>query len=194
MSFLLFSPRLPSSLFFQYNEQLGPPFHVLMDTNFINFSVKNKLDIVQSMMDCLYAKCQSHFLAYYIRWQNRSLIRFQVFPTSQIVFWESWRSWAVNSALLLSIKESEINDLLLQNSINVSESLRTPGLSDLSAFIKEPMLMIVLFSESIRYLRVFPTEFWPYGFHYSINVTSLPLVTRTWKGEFGRYRECRSCT
>ena len=33
------------------------PFHVLIDTNFINFSVKNKLDVVQSMMDCLYAKC-----------------------------------------------------------------------------------------------------------------------------------------
>ena len=33
------------------------PYHVLIDTNFINFSVKNKLDVVQSMMDCLYAKC-----------------------------------------------------------------------------------------------------------------------------------------
>lgn len=28
-----------------------------MDTNFINFSVLHKLDIVQAMMDCLYAKC-----------------------------------------------------------------------------------------------------------------------------------------
>jgi len=46
-----------SALFFQYNTQLGPPFHVLIDTNFINFSIKNKMDIVQSMMDCLYAKC-----------------------------------------------------------------------------------------------------------------------------------------
>jgi len=46
-----------SALFFQYNTQLGPPYHVLLDTNFINFSVKNKLDIVQSMMDCLFAKC-----------------------------------------------------------------------------------------------------------------------------------------
>jgi len=32
-------------------------YHVIIDTNFINFSIKNKLDIVQSMMDCLYAKC-----------------------------------------------------------------------------------------------------------------------------------------
>ena len=46
-----------SALFFQYNTQLGPPFHVLIDTNFINFSIKNKMDIIQSMMDCLYAKC-----------------------------------------------------------------------------------------------------------------------------------------
>ena len=46
-----------SALFFQYNTQLGPPFHVLVDTNFINFSIKNKMDIIQSMMDCFYAKC-----------------------------------------------------------------------------------------------------------------------------------------
>ena len=49
--------QTPSSLFFQYNTQLGPPFHVLVDTNFINFSIKNKLDLVRSMMDCLLAKC-----------------------------------------------------------------------------------------------------------------------------------------
>lgn len=51
------APQASSALFFQYNTQLGPPYHVLLDTNFINFSIKNKLDIVQSMMDCLYAKC-----------------------------------------------------------------------------------------------------------------------------------------
>ncbi|KAK7903867.1 hypothetical protein WMY93_016474 [Mugilogobius chulae] len=50
-------PKYPSCLFFQYNTQLGPPYHILVDTNFINFSIKAKLDIVQSMMDCLYAKC-----------------------------------------------------------------------------------------------------------------------------------------
>lgn len=49
-------PRVSSALFFQYNTQLGPPYHVLVDTNFINFSIQNKLDIVKSMMDCLYAK------------------------------------------------------------------------------------------------------------------------------------------
>uniref|UniRef100_A0A7M5WIP5 rRNA-processing protein FCF1 homolog n=1 Tax=Clytia hemisphaerica TaxID=252671 RepID=A0A7M5WIP5_9CNID len=46
-----------SALFFQYNTQLGPPYRVLVDTNFINFSIQHKLDIFQSMVDCLYAKC-----------------------------------------------------------------------------------------------------------------------------------------
>ncbi len=50
-------PQVPSALFFQYNSQLGPPYHVLVDTNFINFSIKNKLEIYKSMMDCLLAKC-----------------------------------------------------------------------------------------------------------------------------------------
>ncbi|XP_043286542.1 rRNA-processing protein FCF1 homolog [Venturia canescens] len=50
-------PQLSSALFFQYNTQLGPPYHILIDTNFINFSIKNKLDIIQNMMECLYAKC-----------------------------------------------------------------------------------------------------------------------------------------
>lgn len=50
-------PQASSALFFQYNEQLGPPYHVILDTNFINFSIENKLDVVKSMMDCLYAKC-----------------------------------------------------------------------------------------------------------------------------------------
>lgn len=49
--------KVPSSLFFKYNTQLGPPYRVIIDTNFINFSIKNKLDVIQSMMDCMYAKC-----------------------------------------------------------------------------------------------------------------------------------------
>ena len=47
----------PSSLFFRWNERLGPPYHVLVDTNFVNHSIKNKIDLVQGMMDCLYAEC-----------------------------------------------------------------------------------------------------------------------------------------
>ena len=45
-----------AGLFFAHNEALGPPYHVLIDTNFINFSVQNKLDIYRSLMDALYAK------------------------------------------------------------------------------------------------------------------------------------------
>jgi len=50
-------PQQSSALFFSYNTQLGPPYHIILDTNFINFSIKNKLDIIKSLMDCLYAKC-----------------------------------------------------------------------------------------------------------------------------------------
>uniref|UniRef100_A0A2I2YLU1 FCF1 rRNA-processing protein n=1 Tax=Gorilla gorilla gorilla TaxID=9595 RepID=A0A2I2YLU1_GORGO len=38
-------PQHPSCLFFQCNAQLGPPYYIL------------KLDLVQSTMDCLYARC-----------------------------------------------------------------------------------------------------------------------------------------
>jgi hypothetical protein len=47
---------VPSSLFFKYNTALGPPYRILLDTNFINFAIKNKLEIVKSGMDCLLAK------------------------------------------------------------------------------------------------------------------------------------------
>ena len=45
-----------SSMFFQHNSALGPPYRVIVDTNFINFSLQNKIELVQGMMDCLYAK------------------------------------------------------------------------------------------------------------------------------------------
>ncbi|CAG8667921.1 12588_t:CDS:2, partial [Cetraspora pellucida] len=50
-------PQVASSLFFKHNTALGPPYQILVDTNFINFSIQNKLELVQAMMDCLYAKC-----------------------------------------------------------------------------------------------------------------------------------------
>jgi len=46
-----------SSLFLTHNTALVPPYRVLIDTNFINFSLQNKLELVGGMMDCLYAKC-----------------------------------------------------------------------------------------------------------------------------------------
>ena len=51
------APSSSSAMFFQYNTALGPPYHILIDTNFVNISIKNKMDVMQSMMDCLYAKC-----------------------------------------------------------------------------------------------------------------------------------------
>jgi U3 small nucleolar RNA-associated protein 24 len=52
-----------ASLFFAYNTQLGPPYHVLVDTNFINFAIKNKLDMCRAMMDCLLAKGEFRFVS-----------------------------------------------------------------------------------------------------------------------------------
>ncbi|EZG61985.1 rRNA-processing Fcf1-like protein [Gregarina niphandrodes] len=45
-----------SALFFTYNTQLGPPYQVLMDTNFINFSIQHKIDPFKGLMDLLFAK------------------------------------------------------------------------------------------------------------------------------------------
>jgi len=50
--------KTSTALFFKYNSQLGPPYQVIVDTNFINFSIKNKIDLVKGMMDCLYAECK----------------------------------------------------------------------------------------------------------------------------------------
>ncbi|KAI1785216.1 Fcf1-domain-containing protein [Ganoderma leucocontextum] len=51
------APQVSSSLFLQHNTALVPPYRVLIDTNFINFSLQNKLELISGMMDCLYAKC-----------------------------------------------------------------------------------------------------------------------------------------
>jgi U3 small nucleolar RNA-associated protein 24 len=50
-------PQVSSSLFFQYNTALVPPYSVLVDTNFLSHTVQKKLPMLESMMDCLYAKC-----------------------------------------------------------------------------------------------------------------------------------------
>uniref|UniRef100_A0A1I7Y5T3 rRNA-processing protein FCF1 homolog n=1 Tax=Steinernema glaseri TaxID=37863 RepID=A0A1I7Y5T3_9BILA len=50
------APQISSAMFLKYNNQLGPPFHVLLDTNFVNHSIKNKVDMMTGFMDCLYAK------------------------------------------------------------------------------------------------------------------------------------------
>ncbi|KAI4232176.1 MAG: hypothetical protein L6R40_007491 [Gallowayella cf. fulva] len=50
-------PQVSSSLFFQYNTALTPPYNVLVDTNFLSHTVQHKLELLTTMMDCLYAKC-----------------------------------------------------------------------------------------------------------------------------------------
>ncbi|KAI4121435.1 MAG: hypothetical protein LQ347_006858 [Umbilicaria vellea] len=50
-------PQVSSSLFFQYNTALVPPYSVLVDTNFLSHTVQHKLELLSTMMDCLYAKC-----------------------------------------------------------------------------------------------------------------------------------------
>lgn len=40
---MCFRPYVSSALFFKYNTALGPPYLVLVDTNFINFSIQNKV-------------------------------------------------------------------------------------------------------------------------------------------------------
>ncbi|KAI6007720.1 Fcf1-domain-containing protein [Pisolithus orientalis] len=49
--------QIASSMFLSHNAELVPPYRVLIDTNFINFSLQNKLELVSGMMDCLFAKC-----------------------------------------------------------------------------------------------------------------------------------------
>ena len=43
------SDKTPSALFFKHNTQLGPPYQVLVDTNFINFSIRNKVCVCNSL-------------------------------------------------------------------------------------------------------------------------------------------------
>lgn len=50
-------PQVSSALFFQYNTALAPPYSILVDTNFLSHTIQHKLEVIPTMMDCLYAKC-----------------------------------------------------------------------------------------------------------------------------------------
>jgi U3 small nucleolar RNA-associated protein 24 len=52
-----FVEKPAAHLFFKHNTALGPPYHILIDTNFINMLLMNRLELVSAMMDCLLAKC-----------------------------------------------------------------------------------------------------------------------------------------
>ncbi|GAA98347.1 hypothetical protein E5Q_05032 [Mixia osmundae IAM 14324] len=49
--------QMPSSMFMSHNTALAPPYRVLVDTNFINLSLEERIEMMRGMMDCLYAKC-----------------------------------------------------------------------------------------------------------------------------------------
>merc|ERR1712113_547569 len=52
------SNRYPKSrVFYEFRKTLKAPYQVLIDTNFINHSIKNKIDIIQGMSDCLSTSC-----------------------------------------------------------------------------------------------------------------------------------------
>ncbi|KAJ5130181.1 uncharacterized protein N7515_006220 [Penicillium bovifimosum] len=38
-------------------QPLPPPYSVLVDTNFLSHTIQHKLEVIPSMLDCLYAKC-----------------------------------------------------------------------------------------------------------------------------------------
>lgn len=50
-------PQVPSSMFFQHNTALQPPYNVLVDTNFLSHTVHHKLPLLPTLMDTLYATC-----------------------------------------------------------------------------------------------------------------------------------------
>ncbi|KAK9040641.1 hypothetical protein V6N11_015784 [Hibiscus sabdariffa] len=63
---------------------LVPPYCILVDTNFINFSIQNKLDLEKGMMDCLYAKSQSFIVATRDRDMKRRIRRVPGVPIMYI--------------------------------------------------------------------------------------------------------------
>lgn len=66
--------KVSTALFFQYNSQLGPPYQVLVDTNFINFAIKNKVCIYVVCWQCTVHRCSAALLHLVSR-QHRGVTR-----------------------------------------------------------------------------------------------------------------------
>lgn len=47
----------PTGMWFNENLNLQPPYRVLLDTNFFSHTVRNKVDVLEGLMDALLAKC-----------------------------------------------------------------------------------------------------------------------------------------
>lgn len=50
-------PQMPSSMFFEHNTALVPPYQILVDTNFLSRTVGAKLPLLETCMNLLYASC-----------------------------------------------------------------------------------------------------------------------------------------
>ncbi|KAL9080735.1 MAG: hypothetical protein Q9159_007528 [Coniocarpon cinnabarinum] len=46
-------PSAPTQMFFTYNTALQPPYPTLIDTNFLSHTIRAKLPLLESLMDCL---------------------------------------------------------------------------------------------------------------------------------------------
>lgn len=44
-------------MFFSFNTALGPPYHIIIDTNVFSICIQNKLDLVDALRDSLLAQC-----------------------------------------------------------------------------------------------------------------------------------------
>ncbi|GKT16168.1 rRNA-processing protein Fcf1/Utp23 like protein [Aduncisulcus paluster] len=51
---------IPASLYLSHNTALRPPYQVLVDTSFLNASIRQKVDLFEGMTSCLFAKCVPH--------------------------------------------------------------------------------------------------------------------------------------
>ncbi|KAJ5254780.1 hypothetical protein N7497_007749 [Penicillium chrysogenum] len=51
------APKLPRQCSSSSTRPLPPPYSVLVDTNFISHTIQHKLEVIPTMLDCLYAKC-----------------------------------------------------------------------------------------------------------------------------------------
>lgn len=56
-NFIKSKPDHFSELFFHHNKALGPPYHVICDTNFFYYARRAKKDIFREMTRILLAKC-----------------------------------------------------------------------------------------------------------------------------------------
>lgn len=74
----LVEERLSAERFLEYNPNLGPPYHVLVDTSFLNFTVRLRIDLINGMIDCLVAKATPYVTDCVIQELERHGRRFSV--------------------------------------------------------------------------------------------------------------------